>query len=154
MIVYSILLEADCPELNIRRSYLIEAGQDLFGNWIVEINYGRIGCKGRKKVILMDCEEDAKRVVKKHLKKRESAVKRIGVGYAARLIYGKDWLNDDQSMREIEKISVGIAAKKVSVTCELSQKKKLKNSDSPPCVFFDLCESKFLGVIYFGENYV
>lgn len=49
MIVYSILLEADCPELNIRRSYLIEAGQDLFGNWIVEINYGRIGCKGRKK---------------------------------------------------------------------------------------------------------
>lgn len=111
MIVYSILLEADCPELNIRRSYLIEAGQDLFGNWIVEINYGRIGCKGRKKVILMDCEEDAKRVVKNRLKKRESAVKRIGVGYAARLICGKDWLNDDQSMREIEKISVGIAAK-------------------------------------------
>lgn len=67
MIVYSILLEADCPELNIRRSYLIEAGQDLFGNWIVEINYGRIGCKGRKKVILMDCEEDAKRIVKKRL---------------------------------------------------------------------------------------
>jgi len=49
MIVYSILLEADYPELNIRRSYLIEAGQDLFGNWIVEINYGRIGCKGEKK---------------------------------------------------------------------------------------------------------
>jgi len=96
MIVYSILLEADCSELNIRRSYLIEAGQDLFGNWIVQINYGRIGCKGRKKVILMDCEEDAKRVVKKRLKKRESAVKRIGVGYATRLIYGKDWLNDDQ----------------------------------------------------------
>jgi len=69
MIVYSILLEADCSELNIRRSYLIEAGQDLFGNWIVEINYGRIGCKGRKKVIVMDCEEDAKRVVKKTPKK-------------------------------------------------------------------------------------
>ena len=86
----------------------------------------------------MDCEEDAKRVVKKHLKKRESAVKRIGVGYAARLIYGKDWLNDDQSMREIEKISVGIAAKKVSVTCELS-KKKLKNSDSPPLASFSTC---------------
>jgi len=28
----------------------------------------------------MDCEEDAKKVVKKRLKKRDSAVKRIGLG--------------------------------------------------------------------------
>jgi predicted DNA-binding WGR domain protein len=87
MIVYSILLEADCKELNIRRSYLIETGEDLFGNWIVEIDYGRIGCKGRKKVFLMACEEDANR----RLKKRESAVKRIGIGYTVKLVYGKDW---------------------------------------------------------------
>jgi hypothetical protein len=91
MIVYSILLEADCKELNIRRSYLIETGEDLFGNWIVEIDYGRIGCKGRKKVFLMACEEDAKREVKRRLKKRESAVKRIGIGYTVKLVYGKDW---------------------------------------------------------------
>lgn len=83
MIVFSLLLDADYPELNIRRSYFIEAGQDIFGNWIVEINYGRIGCKGRKKVFLMDCEEDAKRAVNKRIKKRGSAVKRIGVGYRA-----------------------------------------------------------------------
>jgi len=91
MIVFSILLDADYPELNIRRSYFIETGEDIFGNWIVEINYGRIGCKGRKKVFLMDCEEDAKKEVKKRLKKRERLVKRIGVGYSVKQIYGNDW---------------------------------------------------------------
>ena len=91
MIVFSILLDANYPELNIRRSYFIETGEDIFGNWIVEINYGRIGCKGRKKVFLMDCEEDAKKEVKKRLKKRERLVKRIGVGYSVKQIYGNDW---------------------------------------------------------------
>ena len=91
MIVFSILLDADYPELNIRRSYFIETGEDIFGNWIVEINYGRIGCKGRKKVFLMDCEEDAKKEVKKRLKKRERLVNRIGVGYSVKQIYGNDW---------------------------------------------------------------
>ena len=91
MIVFSILLDANYPELNIRRSYFIETGEDIFGNWIVEINYGRIGCKGRKKVFLMDCEEDAKKKVKKRLKKRERLVKRIGVGYSVKQIYGNDW---------------------------------------------------------------
>ena len=91
MIVFSILLDADYPELNIRRSYLIEAGEDIFGNWIVEINYGRIGCKGRKKVFLMECEEDAKKEVKNRLKKRERLVKRKGVGYSVKFIYGNDW---------------------------------------------------------------
>ena len=38
MIVYSILLNAECPALNIKRSYFIQADQDLFGNWVVEIN--------------------------------------------------------------------------------------------------------------------
>ena len=91
MIVFSILLDADHPELNIRRSYLIEAGEDIFGNWIVEINYGRIGCKGRKKNFLMESEDDAKKEVKKRLKKRGRLVKKKGVGYAVNSIYGEDW---------------------------------------------------------------
>jgi predicted DNA-binding WGR domain protein len=91
MIVFSILLDADYPEVNVRRSYHIEAGTDIFGNWIVEINYGRIGCKGRRKIFLIDCEEDAKKEVKKRLKKREGLIKRIGVRYSVKLIYGNDW---------------------------------------------------------------
>ena len=98
MIVFSILLDADYPELNIRRSYFIGTGEDIFGNWIVEINYGRIGCKGRKKVFLMDCEEDAKKEVKKRLKKRERLVKRIGVGYSVKQIYGNDWFESTSQL--------------------------------------------------------
>ena len=98
MIVFSILLDANYPELNIRRSYLIEAGEDIFGEWVVEINYGRIGCKGRKKVFLMDCEEDAKKEVKKRLKKRERLVKRIGVGYSVKQIYGNDWFESTSQL--------------------------------------------------------
>jgi predicted DNA-binding WGR domain protein len=98
MIVFSILLDANYPELNIRRSYFIETGEDIFGNWIVEINYGRIGCKGRKKVFLMDCEEDAKKEVKKRLKKRERLVKRIGVGYSVKQIYGNDWFESTSQL--------------------------------------------------------
>ena len=91
MIIFSILLDADYPELNIKRSYLIEAGEDIFGNWIVEINYGRIGCKGRNKIFLMECEEEAKKEVKNRLKKRERLVKKKGVGYSVKFIYGNDW---------------------------------------------------------------
>ena len=98
MIVFSILLDADYPELNIRRSYLIEAGEDLFGEWVVEINYGRIGCKGRKKVFLLNCEEDAKKEVKKRLKKRERLFKRIGVGYSVKQIYGNDWFESTSQL--------------------------------------------------------
>jgi len=92
MIMCSILLNADYPELNIRRSYFIEAGQDLFGDWIVEISYGRIGCKGRKKTTLLSSEEAARRAVRKHLRRRESAVQRIGVGYVVKLFHGRDWV--------------------------------------------------------------
>ena len=100
MIIFSILLDADHPELNIRRSYLIEAGEDIFGNWIVEINYGRIGCKGRKKIFVVECEDGAKQEVKKRLKKRERLIKKIGVGYSVKFIYGKDWfeLNNSENI--------------------------------------------------------
>jgi predicted DNA-binding WGR domain protein len=95
MINYSVLLNADCPQLNIRRSYLIEAGQDLFDNWIVEINYGRIGCQGKKRVILLDDEEGTKKEVIKCLRRRASAIKRIGVGYVVKWVYGEGWINSN-----------------------------------------------------------
>jgi predicted DNA-binding WGR domain protein len=93
MINYSILLNADYPHLNIRRSYLIQAGQDLFDNWVMEINYGRIGRNGRKKTILLPDEDCTKEAVIKCLKKRTSATKRIGAGYRVKWIYGKEWIN-------------------------------------------------------------
>ncbi|SOD23027.1 WGR domain-containing protein [Nitrosomonas ureae] len=65
----SILLEACNPELNIWRFYRITFGQDLFGSWIVELSYGRIGSRGRSRTILAENETQAMSIVEKCLKK-------------------------------------------------------------------------------------
>lgn len=74
-------LEAKDASRNIHRAYSITYGQDLFGNWIVETTYGRIGGKGRTIVTLVNNEAEALQYVQKVLKRRQSAPKRIGVAY-------------------------------------------------------------------------
>ena len=74
-------LQAHDPDQNLHRFYRIEYGQDLFGQWIVEINYGRVGCKGRSIVTLYDSREEAMSYVKQSLKRRQSSPRRIGVNY-------------------------------------------------------------------------
>ncbi|WP_374091018.1 WGR domain-containing protein [Methylomicrobium lacus] len=80
-------LEARDPARNIHRAYSLAYGQDLFGNWIVEITYGRIGGKGRTLVTIVDNEDEALKYVQKSLKRRQSAPKRIGVGYEVRATF-------------------------------------------------------------------
>jgi predicted DNA-binding WGR domain protein len=77
MINFTVQLEACDPARNIWRSYAISAGQDLFGDWIVAMNYGRIGAKGRTKTFVFADETETRRYVRQCLKKRESAPKRI-----------------------------------------------------------------------------
>lgn len=84
MIIPVAYLEARDPTHNVHRAYSIAYGQDLFGNWIVETTYGRIGAKGRTIVTVVDNEEEALKHVQKALKRRQSAPKRIGVSYDAR----------------------------------------------------------------------
>jgi hypothetical protein len=36
-------LQACDPARGIFRAYCIEAGMDLFGDWLVDVTYGRIG---------------------------------------------------------------------------------------------------------------
>jgi predicted DNA-binding WGR domain protein len=74
-------LEARDSERNIHRAYAIAYGQDLFGNWIVETTFGRIGGKGRTLVTVVKSEDEALQYVRKSLKRRESAPKRLGIGY-------------------------------------------------------------------------
>jgi predicted DNA-binding WGR domain protein len=88
MMEFSILLEACDPERNRWRSYHIAAGQDLFGDWVVVLTYGRMGCRGRTKMVLMPDESAARRFVEACLRKRESAHKRIGIGYKVRQTSG------------------------------------------------------------------
>jgi predicted DNA-binding WGR domain protein len=90
MITPVAYLEARDPARNIRRAYSIAYGRDLFGNWIVEITYGRIGGKGRTIVTVVNNEDEALQYVQKALKRRQSAPKRIGVDYEVRATFDPD----------------------------------------------------------------
>jgi predicted DNA-binding WGR domain protein len=74
-------LQANDTEQNLHRFYRIEFGQDLFGQWIVEVNYGRVGCKGRSLISLYDSQKEALSYVKQVLKRRQTSANRIGVTY-------------------------------------------------------------------------
>jgi predicted DNA-binding WGR domain protein len=45
-----IHLEARHPSLHLVRIYVIELRQDLFGDWIIETTYGRLGSRGQTKL--------------------------------------------------------------------------------------------------------
>ena len=78
---FTILLEARDPARNRWRAYRIAAGQDLFGVWIVELTYGRIGARGHTKTVAVEDEAAARHYVQRCLKRRATAPKRIGIGY-------------------------------------------------------------------------
>jgi predicted DNA-binding WGR domain protein len=88
MMQYSATLEAEDAAKNIRRSYGLSVGQDLFGDWIVEVRYGRIGSRGRSKMTIAEDRADAMKRARKILKRREGSVKRIGVPYELKASQG------------------------------------------------------------------
>ena len=47
---WRVRLEAKCAARRCFRNYEIAIGTDLFGVWMVEMSYGRIGAVGRTKV--------------------------------------------------------------------------------------------------------
>ena len=85
---FAIYLEATDPARNIHRAYSIIAGQDLFGDWIVALNYGRIGKRGRTKSILVADEAAAQLYVRKSLRRRARAPQRIGITYEVKVMAG------------------------------------------------------------------
>ena len=68
-----ITLEARNPARGCLRHYRVEAGNDLFGNWLVEISYGRIGTVGRSRSYVVRDEAEARRLVRRILKRRTTA---------------------------------------------------------------------------------
>jgi predicted DNA-binding WGR domain protein len=79
-----ILLEAQSATRHCRRAYEIEVGADLFGAWLVEMSYGRIGTLGRSKIRSFATAADAQVQVHACLHKRARAPRRIGVAYRLR----------------------------------------------------------------------
>jgi hypothetical protein len=84
MSIFTAYLEARDPPRGCFRSYRLEAGPDLFGTWLVDATFGRIGTRGRTIRHVAIDEASARRIVKKRLQRRASAPKRIGVPYQLR----------------------------------------------------------------------
>jgi len=80
---FSVSLEACDPTLGRFRSYRLDACPDLFGMWLVDIPYGRIGARGTSRRYVADDEAGAKKIIRHHLRRRTTAKQRIGVSYRA-----------------------------------------------------------------------
>ena len=76
-----VVLRACDPSLNRFRSWSVEAGLDLFGNWTARVAFGRIGSRGRVISREFASEEDVHAFVRKGLRRRRSAIRRAGVAY-------------------------------------------------------------------------
>ena len=91
--IFSALLEARDPERNRWRSYRVQAGQDLFGTWLVAVTFGRIGApRGRTRTYVAADEAGAQRIARACLRRRDSAPKRTDIAYVTReLIDPEGW---------------------------------------------------------------
>lgn len=76
-----IELEAHNPERNVARWYTIAVVTDLFGMAVVETAWGRIGTVGRTRRQLVGGVDAARSLALKHMKRRASAHRRLGVAY-------------------------------------------------------------------------
>jgi predicted DNA-binding WGR domain protein len=81
-----VRLEARAPALHCRRAYEIAVSQDLFGAWITEMTYGRIGTFGRTKMRSFARIEDAVFAVDASLRRRATLPRRLGVAYQLRSV--------------------------------------------------------------------
>jgi hypothetical protein len=79
--VFAIELRAVSPHGQRRRAYEIHVDQDLFSQLVVAIDFGVIGTHGQRRVHLVTDIAEAQAVVRRALRRRLSAPRRIGVPY-------------------------------------------------------------------------
>lgn len=75
-----IALEAHHVERNHHRRYEVCVGRDLLGDWTVTVRYGRAG-KPLRALRFAGSEDAMRRVVRSHLQRRATALRRIGCAY-------------------------------------------------------------------------
>ena len=76
-----IHLRAKNVERNVFREYVIYLSKSLFGDYLVNIIYGRIGSKGHQLVYAYANKRDAQKHVDMALRKRLNSTSRIGCNY-------------------------------------------------------------------------
>jgi predicted DNA-binding WGR domain protein len=69
------------PVHNRRRAWRVVAGPDLFGLWTAHVSFGRIGASGRTMRHEFTTEAAAIGFVRRGLRRRATAVRRLGVPY-------------------------------------------------------------------------
>lgn len=74
-------LRAINPERNVAREYLLDVQPDLFGHWIVELHWGRIGTRGQCRTLSFEHTDAASLFVRNNLARRRGAHRRIGTAY-------------------------------------------------------------------------
>ena len=79
--MFAIELRAVSPHGQRRRAYEIHVGPDLFGQLVVTIEFGVIGARGQRRVHLVADIAEAQAVVRRSLRRRLTAPRRIGVPY-------------------------------------------------------------------------
>lgn len=87
--LFDIYLEAINPPAGNYRAYSLSFGKDLLNNWIVQIQYGRIGTQGTIKNYSFNEFDNAVNLIRSILKKRLSSLKRIGCAYEIKNLYNK-----------------------------------------------------------------
>ena len=65
MLDFHIVLEAKNPDQRCFRQCRVEAGTDLFGVWVVEIGYGRIGTARQSRSLVVRDEGEARHLAQR-----------------------------------------------------------------------------------------
>ena len=82
MLYLDLELHAVDEARNTRRAYRVRVTRDLFGLVVVEFRWGRVGTVGTRLCMSAPTVEAAQALVRQRLRRRTSAPRRIGVGYA------------------------------------------------------------------------
>ena len=76
-----IIMEARDPSRNQARAYMIEAGTDLWGDFVVSTSFGRIGSRGRTRRQAFNTPEEAIPAIRSILSQRLKTSKKRSVPY-------------------------------------------------------------------------
>jgi predicted DNA-binding WGR domain protein len=82
-------LEARDPGRNCFRQWQLDAQRDLFGSYLVQITYGRIGAHGRIITRSFSDPMEAARYIRAAVARRRSSPRRIGISY--RVLLDEEW---------------------------------------------------------------
>ena len=91
--IFVIRLEAQSPVTRLPRVYQLSVDRDLFGTWVIDIAFGRRGCRGRVMRVLAETEQAVRCLLHQRLRRRTAPPKPVGLAYQVSEVTGElHWL--------------------------------------------------------------